>query len=175
LAYIGDKGYSSDPSTALDANFAIWQLSGATRAAHTSNITTEIKDNAKTAPTAPAGASSVHDAVSAGDVTLTLDEWAAIGEKVAILNATDHFYGRGELTITNTSDKSLTLYFPTGTLFDGSEARFQVMGSYAEDITVNNPKLPSTATGESLPFAALVLVALTLVVLGVSTRKAFAN
>jgi hypothetical protein len=149
LAYIQQQGYSADGAKALEANFAIWQLAGATRATGGGTITKAVKDNAGTAPTNPKG-TSILDAAKAGNITMTLSSWKAIGDKVQILSATDHFYGRGTLTIVNTSKEDLSLYMPIGTLFPGSEARLQVMGGYATDIQVKNPtatQLPRTGGG----------------------------
>lgn len=172
LAYISSLGIADDSAKALEANFAIWQLAGATRATGGGDLTKDVKANATTPPSAPAGAISILDAAKDGKATLTLDSWTPIGDKVKILNATDHFHGRGTLMVENTSTEVLTLYMPTGTLFPGVETRLQVMGAYAEDVQTIDARLPATGAGDELPTAALALVALALLAGGVSLRTA---
>lgn len=171
LAYINGLGIADDNAKALEANFAIWQIAGAQRATGGGTLTQDIKDNAKTAPAAPAGALSVLDAQRDGKATITLDSWAPIGPKAQILSASDNFYGRGTVTVTNTSTEVLTLYMPTGTLFPGSEARFQVMGAYAEDVSVVDAQLPSTGTGDEQPLAAVAMLAVAMLAGGFALAR----
>jgi hypothetical protein len=163
LQYIADEGLSADPATALEANFAIWQLAGFARATGGAAVTQDVRDNATTPPADPPGATSVLAAAAAGDVTLTLRSWAPIGDKVQILSATDNFYGRGTLLVENRASQNLTLFMPVGTIFPGSETRFQRMGAYAEAVDLIDARLPTTAVAEPLP---LTLVALALALLG---------
>lgn len=171
LAYIAANNISADPDAALEANFAIWQLAGFSRATGGGTVTQEVKDNSGTVPASPAGAVSILDAASDGRVTVSVSEWAPIGDKVQILNATDNFYGRGVLQVQNSSTETLTLYMPTGTIFPGSETRFQRMGGYAEQVNVVDARLPSTGAAESTPAAAIALVALALVGTGYLLRR----
>jgi len=164
LGYVQQKAYAADGKQALEANFGIWQIAGATRATGGGDITQDVIKNGTTVPIDPAGTSIV-DAAKAGQVKLTLSSWAPIGEKVAILNAADHFYGRGTLTVENTSTQAIELYMPVGTTFPGSEARFQVMGGYPTDVEVNNPNLPTTA-GADQPITMMALGALVLLAAG---------
>lgn len=166
LSYIASTDISSDNARALEANSAIWSLAGAANGPKGGTVTQDVVTNAKAAPAAPQGATSVLDAVKAGQVKATLGSWAAIGPKVQILSATDNFYGRGTLMIENTSDKTLTLYMPTGTIFPGSEARFQKMGAYMESVSVTNPQLPNTSGNSTLPIAFMLVAALVLIRLG---------
>lgn len=158
LAYIQQQGYTADTDKALEANDAIWQLAGATRAPAGGTTTQDVLKNATTPPTAPTG-TSILDAATANQVKLTLASWQA-GPKVQILSATDSFYGRGTLTVENISQQELTLFMPVGTLFPGSEARFQVMGGYQTDVQVKNPQLPNTGAAESNTRLLIALLAL---------------
>ena len=171
LAYVSGLGIADDSAKALEANFAIWQLAGATRATGGGDLTNQIKANATTPPAAPADATSILDAARDGNARLTLDSWAPIGDKVQILNATDHFHGRGTLIVENTSTEVLTLYMPTGTLFPGSEARLQIMGAYTEDVQTLDARLPATGAGDELPTTALALLALVLLAGGFTLRS----
>jgi LPXTG-motif cell wall-anchored protein len=166
LVYIDQQGYSADEAQALEANYAIWQLAGATRAPAGGDITKDVIANATTPPADPAG-TSVLEAASAGQVKLTITSWAAIGPKVQILSATDNFYGRGTMTVENTSQQALSLYMPVGTLFPGDEARFQLVGGYATDVQVTNPQLPATGEADQAPIATLLAAAAGLLALGI--------
>lgn len=170
LAYIDQKGYSADEAKALEANDAIWQLAGATRAPAGGDVTKDVIANGTAVPADPSG-TSVLEAAKAGQVKLTLTSWAAIGAKVQILSATDNFYGGGTLTVENISQQPLTLYMPVGTLFPGSEARFQQVGGYATDVQVKNPELPKTGSDDSPPMGELLVGALGVLVLGIILLK----
>ena len=76
--------------------------------------------------------------------------------------ASDNFYGRGQLTVTNTSTQELTLFMPVGTLFPSVNPAQQTMAGYATNIQVSNPQqapqqLP--AAGDGTSGAALLLFA----------------
>jgi len=76
--------------------------------------------------------------------------------------ASDNFYGRGQLTVTNTSTQELTLFMPVGTLFPSVNPAQQTMAGYATDIQVSNSQqapqqLP--AAGDGTSGAALLLFA----------------
>ncbi len=169
LSYVQQKGYAADGKQALEANFGIWQIAGATRATGGGTITQDVIKNATVVPTDPTG-TSILEAAKAGQIKLTLASWAPIGDKVAILSATDNFYGRGTLTVENTSTQALTLYMPVGTAFPGSEARFQVMGGYPTDVVVKNPSLPNTS-GPEFPITLIALFACVLLALGWTLRS----
>ena len=163
LAYVQQKGLAADPATAFEANLAIWKLAGASRAPAGGAVAQDVLQNGTTPPADPQGTSIV-DAAAAGDVRLTLVGWQASGDKVQILSASDHFYGRGTLTVENISQQTLTLYMPIGTLFPGNEARFQTVGGYAVD--VQTPRLPQTGGEVEPPLGALLLLSLALLAAG---------
>jgi hypothetical protein len=169
LAYIKQQGYSADPQQALEANFAIWQLAGFSRATNSGPVTDAVKQAATRVPADPSG-TSILDAASAGQVTLRLVSWQPIGDKVQILSATDHFYGSGTLTVQNVSTQDLTLFMPVGTLFPATETRFQTMGGYQTDVQVQNPGLPATGSAEERTVM-LLLVALVVLVAGTLIRS----
>ena len=164
LAYIQQQGLTADTDKALEANDAIWQLAGATRAPAGGTTTQDVLKNGTTPPTDPTG-TSILDAASANQVKLTVASWQP-GPKAQILSATDSFYGRGTLTVENVSQQELTLYMPVGTLFPGSEARLQVMGGYQTDVQARNPQLPNTGASESVPVLLIAMLALSLIAAG---------
>lgn len=170
LSYIDQQGYSADEAQALEANIAIWELAGATRAPAGGDITRAVIANATTAPANPAG-TSIFEAAAMRQVRIALASWAPIGDKVQILRATDHFYGQGTLTIENTSAQTLELYMPVGTLFPGNEARFQQVGGFATDVQVRNPELPATSGIAAPPFVLLLSGSLVLMAGGVHLRR----
>lgn len=171
LAYIQQQGLTADSDKALEANYAIWQLAGATRAPTGGTTTQDVLKNATTPPADPTG-TSILDAASANQVTLTVASWQP-GPEVQILSATDSFYGRGTLTVENISQQELTLFMPVGMLFPGSEARLQVMGGYPTDVKVQNPQLPSTGTGDHSPVVLIAMLALSFLSIGyVLARRA---
>jgi LPXTG-motif cell wall-anchored protein len=68
----------------------------------------------------------------------------------------DNFYGRGTLTVENTSQQAVTLAMPAGTLFPPVTAGEQTMAGYATNIRVSNPQasqapqqLPNTSGGST--------------------------
>jgi LPXTG-motif cell wall-anchored protein len=172
MAYGVSKGYNANAQQALQLQYAIWQALGATSSPRGDTIAQDVLTNGTTAPAAPQGV-SVLDAVRANQITLTLDSWQPIGPKVEITNtATDHFYGRGQLTITNTTQQALTLYMPIGTVFPSVDATQQTMAGYATNVQVNNPQpqqLPATGGDESI-FAGLLL-GIVLLVGGLGVRR----
>lgn len=172
LAYIQQNNLSADPAKALEAQYAIWQLSGATGSPAGGADAQAVVAAAANAPASPAG-TSVIDALKANQVSVAIDSWQPIGEKVAIGAATDNFYGRGTMTVTNTSQQALTLAIPVGTLFPPATAGEQTMAGYATDTQVSNPQAAPAQAPQQLPNTggegtslALVLVALLLVAAG---------
>jgi hypothetical protein len=130
-----------------------------------------VLDNAKTAPANPQGISLI-DAAKAGDVKVTMDSWKPQGDKVQIGAVTDNFYGEGQMTVENTSDKALTLYVPVGAMFAPTESGSQTIGGYATDVKTNNPQtLPNTAASDVIPQGiSLLLGALALLGAGWAVR-----
>jgi hypothetical protein len=153
LAYIQSNNLASDPAKALEAQYAIWQLSGATGSPAGGADAKAVVAAAATAPASTQGTSIV-DAVKANQVKATLASWQPIGDKVQIGSAMDNFYGRGTLTVENTSQQVVTLAMPVGTLFPPVTAGEQTMAGYATNVQVSNPQaaqapqqLPNTSGG----------------------------
>lgn len=175
LAYIQSNNISADENKALEAQYGIWQLRGASGSPAGGDVAKAVVDAGNTAPANPQG-TSVLDAIKAGQVKLTLGTWGPIGNKVPIGNASDNFYGRGELTIENTSQQVLTLYMPVGTLFPPNTAGEQTMAAYATNVQVNDPQqnqlgqLPNTADGSQGGEWLLFVGALALIIAGFSLR-----
>ena len=151
LAYIQNNGLNADETKALEAQYAIWQLRGATGSPAGGDQAKAVVGAASTAPTNPQG-TSVVDAAKAGQVRVTIDAWQPIGTPVQLGSTTDNFYGRGTLTVENTSQQALTLYMPVGTQFPPATVGDQTMAGYATNVQVSNPQqssapqqLPATA------------------------------
>jgi len=167
LAYIQSNNLAADPAKALEGQYAIWQLTGATGSPAGGADAKAVVAAAASAPASASG-TSVVDAAKANQVSVTLASWQPIGDKVQIGSAMDNFYGRGTLTVANTSQQALTLAMPAGTLFPPVTAGEQTMAGYATNVQVSNPQvtqaaqqLPNTS-GESGSFL-LVLAVLLLV------------
>jgi len=167
LAYIQSNNLAADPAKALEAQYAIWQLVGATGSPAGGADAKAVVAAAATAPASASGTSIV-DAVKANQVSVTLNSWQPIGNKVQLGSAMDNFYGRGTLTVANTSQQAVTLAMPPGTLFPPATAGEQTMAGYATNVQVSNPQaaqapqqLPDTS-GEGGPllllFGALLLL-----------------
>lgn len=175
LAYIQQNNLSADETKALEAQYGIWQLRGATGSPAGGDVAKAVVTAGNTAPANPAG-TSVLDAIKAGQVKFTLGAWTPLGNKVAIGAATDNFYGRGDLTIENSSKQALTLYMPIGTLFPPNTAGEQTMAAYASNVQVSNPQtsqpqqLPNTGEGQASSMWILVVGALALAVIGSTLR-----
>jgi len=176
LAYIQQNSISGDENKALDAQYGIWQLSGATGSPAGGTTAQAVVAAARTPPATPSG-TSVLDAVKAGQVKLTLGTWAPIGNPVPIGSISDHFYGRGNLTIQNTSQQALTLYMPVGTLFPPNTTGEQTMSAYATNVQVSNlqatqpQQLPNTGDGGGESWL-LLAGALALILAGSGLRLA---
>ena len=156
MYYALTKGYQS--AQPLELQYASWELRGAQNTPKSGATAAEIKAAITAVPAL--GGTSVLDAVRDNKVKLTLDSWAPIGDKVQLGSASDHFYGKGQLTLENTSQESLTLAMPVATIFQASDSASQNMASYATDVQVNNPasQLPQTSAFDSNP-SLLVLAA----------------
>lgn len=148
LAYIQSNNLGADEQKALDAQYGIWQLTGATGSPQGGDVAKAVVAAGKTPPTNPQG-TSLLDAVKSNQVTLTLGTWSAVGAPVQIGAATDNFYGRGTLTVENTSNQRLTLYMPVGALFPPATAGDQTMAAYATKADVVNPQPTPQPTAQS--------------------------
>ena len=177
LAYALSKGYTG--SQAKEVQFAIWKARGAQGSPETGAQGQEITANAANQPAAPAGATSVIDALKNNQIKATAGTWQGIGEKLTINNFEDNFQGRGELMIENTSGQALTLYMPVGTVFPAPGPEFQSMAGYATNVEVDNPEMQQMQqlpnTGISTPWgsqgALIVLAALASLGLGHVLRR----
>ena len=155
LAYIQTNNLGADQTKALDAQYGVWQVRGATGSPAGGDVAKAVVGAAANPPANPQGTSLV-DAAKAGQVQVAINAWQPVGNPVQLGSATDHFYGRGTLTVKNTSQQALTLYMPVGTQFPPATAGDQTMAGYATNIQVSNPqtsspqKLPNTGGDDGL-------------------------
>ncbi len=159
LAYIQTNNLSSQTSTALQAQYAIWRLAGAQGTPKGNATADAVVAAAKTTPGDPANATSIIVAANNGSVDLDAISWDPIGNAVEIVpGAVDHFYGRGLLVVKNLTNQSLTLFMPIGTIIPPAGYRFhQRTVAYATNVQINPKNLPDTAAGDVLPLLALLL------------------
>lgn len=172
LNYALGKDYTT--SAPKEVQFAVWNLRSAQGSPAVGAQGDEVVKNTSTAPSAPAGATSVIDALRDNRIRATAGTWAGVGEQITIGAETTNFQGRGELKIENSSQDTLTLYMPTGTIFPAPSAEFQSMAGYAVDVVVNNPQqLPNTGVEDVLGLrnAMLALFALAGLALGITMRR----
>ncbi|MBK9714120.1 MAG: hypothetical protein IPO81_22870 [Kouleothrix sp.] len=148
LAYIQSNNLAADQSQALEAQYGIWQAQGATGSPAGGTTAQAVAGAATAAPASPQG-TSLLDAAQSGQVRVTLSSWQPVGNKVQIGNASDNFYGRGTLTVENTSQQALTLYMPVGTLFPPATAGDQTMAGYATSTQVTNPQPTPQPTAQA--------------------------
>lgn len=169
LYYALTKNYQS--SQALELQYAIWELSQAQNVPKSGNIAAEIK--AATVAVPALTGTSVLDAVKDNKVKLTMNSWEPIGDKVNLGNVSDNFYGKGQLTLENTSQEALTLSMPVGTIFQTPDAASQNMAGYATNVQLNNPAttLPETAEFNSRPNLWVIVVAAYFVVAGLTIKR----
>ena len=162
------KGYTA--SNPKEVQYALWKARGATGAPQPTSVGNEIAQNLQQ-PAAPAGATSIIDAIKSNQVKATAGSWQGIGEKLTINNFQDNFQGRGQLTVENTSGQSLTLYMPIGTVFPAPSAEFQSMAGYATNVAVQNPQqtMPDTGIldGDGEQLLLYALLALNLAAIGI--------
>jgi hypothetical protein len=151
LAYIQAQNLYSDPQQALEAQYAIWQLAGATGSPTGGATAQQVVQNATTAPANPQG-TSLLDAVTSNQVSVALASWAPIGQPVPLGNATDNFYGQGTVTVRNNTQQSLTLFMPVGALFPPGTAGDQTMAGFATN--VQQAQAATATTGATATTAA---------------------
>lgn len=163
LEYAQEKGLTTDSQQALQVEYAIWQLINTPNSPKGDALAQDVITAANAATVSNPTGTSILDAAKASHVTLTLDSWQPIGDKQQITaTASDHFYGRGQLTVENVSQQALTLYMPTGTIFPPA-TNAQNMAGIQTDITINNPSLPSTGGDTQMPLTVLLISSLLLV------------
>jgi LPXTG-motif cell wall-anchored protein len=148
LAYIQTNGLGADQARALEAQYGIWQVQGATGSPAGGNDAAAVVNAASTPPTNPQGTSLI-DAIAANQVRVSITNWQPAGQQVPIGERTDYFYGRGTIEVENTSQQALNLYMPVGTQFAPTTAGEQTMAGYATNVQVSNPATPTPAANQS--------------------------
>ncbi|MBS1968174.1 MAG: hypothetical protein JST60_20750 [Chloroflexi bacterium SZAS-1] len=145
LEYAQSKGLTADPKQALQVEYAIWQLGGTTNSPKGEALAQDVIAAASAAKVTDPQGLSILEAAKTNQISMTLDLWEPIGDKQQITaTASDHFYGRGQLTVTNISKQSLTLFMPTGTIFPPT-SNAQNMAAIQTNVVVTDPALPVTA------------------------------
>lgn len=122
LNYSIQKGYTEGSPDQVE--LAIWFLRDNTWRNDQHTVAQEIVNNATSANVpVPGSATSLADAVAQNQVTVS-------GNFTA--QTADHFYGDGQVTITNKGTSDLTLYVPIGTIFEvpGAAGNFQTLAVY---------------------------------------------
>jgi hypothetical protein len=142
LNYALSKGYTT--SQAEQTQLAIWRARGAAVVPELAAAGQEISANLNVPPAAPAGATSVLDAVGSGQATATLLSFGSTGARLSFIS--DAFQGRGELRIDNVSGNALTLYMPVGTYFPATGAGYQNMIGYLAGVQITQPAQAPTNT-----------------------------
>lgn len=171
LEYAQSKGLTADSTQALQVEYAIWQLINTPNSPKGEALAQDVIAAANAATVTNPQGTSILDAAKANQVTITLDAWQPIGEKQQITaTASDHFYGRGQITVANTSQQALTLFMPSGTQFPPA-SNAQSMAGIQTDIKVENPNLPATGGARGLPFELMMLAGVALLVFGWSMRR----
>lgn len=178
LSYGIGRGLNANEQQALQLQYGIWQALGAQDAPQGDAAAQDVFTNGKALPANPQG-TSVLDAFNANQLKVTLNSWAPVGNKIPITStSTDNFYGRGQLTIENTSQQALTLYMPVGTRFQPINPAEQSVAAYATNVQVNNPQTSSTGAQNTLPntsgeeqYLLLLLAVLSLLGLGFATHS----
>lgn len=158
LGYIRDNGLAQ-AGTALQSQYAIWQLQGVT-GLPTDNATSQaVLGAAGASPGDPGNAASIaEDGYLNGSWTLELVSWTPQGNPVKIAGGdSDYFYGVGELRVRSRLAEARTLFFPTGLSFLPARAGSQRVAAYATTITVAD-RLPTTSGGELAPLLWLSLI-----------------
>jgi LPXTG-motif cell wall-anchored protein len=175
LAYAQSKNLTTDEKQALEVQSAIWQLRGATGHPLGGTVAKDVVNAATTAPANPQG-TSILDAVKAGQVTIIVNAWQPIGQKVPLGAASDYFYGQGTLTVENTSNQKLTLFMPVGAVFPPGTAGSQTMASFSTNVQITDPgkqapqQLPATGAGDSSALLLLGVLGLLLFTGGIVQR-----
>lgn len=153
IGYIQANNLGANPQQALEAQYGVWRATGATDSPRGGDVANAVANAAQNPPANPQG-TSLLDAVKNNQVALTLGNWAPVGDKVQLGNASDNFYGRGTLTVENRTQQQLTLYMPVGTLFPPATAGEQTMAAYATNIQVTNPQAEAQAAQAAATAAA---------------------
>lgn len=145
LAFIRDNNLGADPSRALEAQYGLWRVVGATDSPAGGEQARAVVNAANNAPPAPTGTSLI-EAAQNGQVRVTVASWQPVGDRVQLGTASDHFYGRGTLNVENVSQQVLELYMPVGTLFPPAAAGEQTMAGYQTNVQVNEAQAAQPTT-----------------------------
>jgi hypothetical protein len=159
LAYIHDKGLAQ-AGTALQAQYAIWELQGIT-GLPTNNATSQaVLAAANTPVTNPPNASGIADSgYASGAWTLELLSWKPLDSPVNIAGGGfDNFYGAGELRVRSHVSDQRTLYFTVGLTFPPASPNSQRVAAYATNIQTSPGQLPVTSAGDLAPLAGVLLL-----------------
>ena len=136
LNYSIDKGYTDN--NAAQVELAVWYLRDNTWHVNEHTLGTEIATSGPSyqIPPAPAGATSVADALAQNKVTITAK---------FVPQTSQNFYGDGQAQIKNTTSADLTVYMPVGVVFavPTSSGNFQTLAAYALS---NQPSQAGTPT-----------------------------
>ncbi|HMQ33876.1 MAG TPA: hypothetical protein PKD53_24295, partial [Chloroflexaceae bacterium] len=151
LALARSQGLTGSDQDALQVQYAIWQLQGQSNAPEGGELALRILNQTRAAPgpTTPQGTSLV-DAVTSGQVSVSVTEFGPVGERVEIApGVNDTFYGRGRMVVTNNSQETLTLYMPTGTIIAAVDAEEQDLVAYATSIEGEESGAPAQQATEA--------------------------
>lgn len=171
LEYAQRKGLTADVKQALQVEYAIWQLINTPNSPKGDALAQEVITAATAATVTNPKGTSILEAAKANQVTITLDSWQPIGEKQQITaTASDNFYGRGQITVTNISQQAQTLFMPSGTLFPPA-SNAQNMAGIQTAIKIEDPNLPATGGERGLAFELIVLAGVVLLAFGWRVRR----
>jgi hypothetical protein len=138
---------------ALEVQYAIWQLQGEADAPTGGETARQIVNQTRAAPdpAAPTGTSLV-EAAQAGQVTVSVAEFAPVGQPVELApGVTDNFFGRGRLSVTSNVDQPIELYMPIGTIIAAADPADQDIVAYATDIDAGEGTVAQAPTQTPTP------------------------
>ena len=164
LVYAQNKKLTADEQQALQVQFAIWQLLKTANSPKGDALAQDVLAQVSKTPVTDPTGTSILDAAKSGQITMTLDLWQPVEPKIQITaTASDNFYGRGQLTVENTSQQALTLFMPVGTIFPPS-SNAQRMAGIQTGLKVTDPNLPATGGDEGSSWTIAALAGLLLLV-----------
>jgi LPXTG-motif cell wall-anchored protein len=166
LNYSMQKGYTE--GNAPQVQVAVWYLRDNTWHSEDRTIAQEIVTNATAAnaPQAVAGATSLADAVTQNQVSVT---------GTFVPQTADAFYGDGQITIKNNGTSDLMVYMPIGTVFTvpNNAGGFQDLAAYQlRNVSAQPTPIGTPVPGQSPTVAATGTVTGTATVVGTETAVA---
>jgi len=171
LAYAQNNQLTDNPNEAREVQYALWRADRVSGSPQGGALAQQIIDSAKNPPAAPQGTSLV-DAATTNQITITLTSWQPRGDQIQVGNVTDNFHGRGQLSVENTSQQNLVLYMPIGTVFPSTANDIQNMAGFQTNVQVQVPQqLPRTAVGAADISGFLFLAAVVLLTAGWVLRR----